>query len=366
MKKIIVIHKGELTSMPPIISVILNLIDLKYPVTLIDTGVDEQWKIRLSKEGVLIYVAPQEKRSDKIQKLQGYFSFRKYVNTILRNIVSDCQNTILWVLGAGTIMALGKSLCRYRFILNIEELSDTSKIRLKAISRVINQAELVIMPEYNRAILYKFWFNLKEVPTVLPNKPYFFPTKQEMALLRAKYKKELDIIAGRRVILYQGIISEDRDLTNYIKAVKSLGDNYVFVMIGSDWGALSKYLSIDKNILYFGFLPAPEYLFFTSIAYIGIVTYDLISLNNAYCAPNKIWEYAKYGVPMIGNDIPGLRYSIFQAKAGTSVDENDEASISSGINLISNNYEDFSSNAKIFFDNQDNISVIKEALNKLS
>ena len=59
------------------------------------------------------------------------------------------------------------------------------------------------------------------------------------------------------------------------------------------------------------------------MASIGVLSYFPRSgsigrtLNPLYCAPNKIFEYSKYGIPMISNDVPALRYSYMEFHCAT-------------------------------------------------
>ena len=46
---------------------------------------------------------------------------------------------------------------------------------------------------------------------------------------------------------------------------------------------------------------------------------DRNSLNRAFCAPNKIYEYSGLRIPAIGNEVPGLVNTIGAAKAGVCV-----------------------------------------------
>ena len=61
--------------------------------------------------------------------------------------------------------------------------------------------------------------------------------------------------------------------------------------MGRDLGPLKKYMEILSDLIYIPQIPSPQHLFVTSIAYIGILVYDPISLNQIFCAPNKIFEY---------------------------------------------------------------------------
>lgn len=60
------------------------------------------------------------------------------------------------------------------------------------------------------------------------------------------------------------------------------------------------------------YITAPYHLEVTSHAFIGILIYAPVygtftsPLNSIYCAPNKLYEFSHFGIPMIGNNIPGL------------------------------------------------------------
>ena len=138
--------------------------------------------------------------------------------------------------------------------------------------------------------------------------------------------------------------------------------DYQFVFLGTDYGMIEEYRKIDSNIIHIYFIPAPEYLIFTSKAYIGLITYDALILNCAYCAPNKLYEYGRYGLPMLGNDIPGLRNTIGYYDAGVIVDECCIESICEGIRKISENYERYSANSLRLYEETDNVEAVRKII----
>ena len=85
---------------------------------------------------------------------------------------------------------------------------------------------------------------------------------------------------------------------------------------------LYKYKKLNENLNHVDFIPAPYYLCITRLAIIGILTYNPMLHNTAYCAPNKIFEYGAFSVPMIGNNIPGLNI-LKEHRAGILVNEDD-------------------------------------------
>ena len=118
------------------------------------------------------------------------------------------------------------------------------------------------------------------------------------------------------------------------------------------------------------YISAPYHLEVTSHAYVGILIYTPVygtftsPLNSIYCAPNKIYEFSQFGIPMIGNDIPGLRYTIEYNKMGVCVPQMNTESFFDAIQKIAENYDTYSNNA-INFNNSDNkAEVVKIALHK--
>lgn len=358
---IIVITKSKIKDIPPLISVAHILTDLGHAVEVLTSEVNPQTAESFKQKNIKYTEYPFASATNPLHKAYEYRMFRKNVKQHLAKTSFD----LLWIEGAHTIRSLGDFIKKYKYCLQISELHNEHPAQMKSISKVISTAKLVFMPEYNRTILYRIWFNLKHRPIVLPNKPYFYPKKEDIERIETKYTEMLSIFKSKKVILYQGQIAATRDLSNYIKAVKELGEDYCTVLLGNDHNMVKKYKEIDENLVHINFIPAPDYLLFTSMAHIGILTYNPSSLNNMYCAPNKIYEYSKYSLPMLGNDIPGLKYAIEPYNAGVIIDEESVESIKNGILEIDNNYKNYKLNSSRIFTEQDNKKIIQEALDSM-
>lgn len=367
--RIVYIHKADFEKRPPVISAVMILNDLGHKVTVIDEHVSEYWQSVFGKRGIESVVIPQKKAKGKIEgglyKAYSYYNFGKKVKSYLKRILQDGEKPLLWIEGAQTIMSLGAFIKDYKYILQIQELHNQSKSQMKAIGNVIREAEHVFMPEYNRTVMYKVWFNLQNYPTVLPNKPYFTVPEDNMRELEKKYAEELEVFNKYKIILYQGWVSRDRDVSAIIKAVKELGSEFRVALLGKDTGIVSEYKEIDPNIIHIPFIPAPDYLAFTANAYIGILSYEPDCLNSAYCAPNKIYEYSQYGLPMIGNRVPGLKYSIEDSKSGITVDLLNQDAVKRAIMNIDSHYSVFSEQSRAFYNSVDNKGTIRDVLKKI-
>lgn len=366
---IIVVIKDRLENMPPIISAIKLIDELGHKVSVINENVPDFWQEYYNSHDIKYYVTSSSvgRNASRFTKFKSYFAFRREARHIISTIYDDDNDTLLWIEGPQTIVSLGTDFIKkYRYTLMIEELHDTSQLHMKSIGKVIHEAKAVFMPEYNRSILYKVWFNLDKHPYVLPNKPYFLPEKKELEEAEIKYSQIFKDIEGKKIILYQGVIDGVRNLDNYINAAKKLGNEYLFCLLGPGRdNSVEQLKSLWENVYHIDFIPAPFYLSITAKAYIGIVSYVPNTLNNVFCAPNKMFEYASFGVPMVGNDIPGLKL-IDQKKAGITREDTDVDSIYDSYQRIIANHEVFSCNARLLYDSTDNKETIKIALDKIN
>ncbi len=364
---IIVVIKNSLESLPPILSAIMLLNELGYKVTVINEHVPDFWQGFYKDHGIDYYVTTSsvERNASALTKVRSYYTFRKEARAIISKIYKD-KDSLLWIEGPQTIISLGVNFVKkHRYTLMIEELYDESKMQIKAVGKVIRDAKAVFMPEYNRTILYKVWFGLDRHPYVLPNKPYFLPDKKELVEAENKYNHIFNDLQGKKIILYQGVIDGVRNLDNYILAAKKLGEDYIFCLLGPGRGdSVEKLCRLWKNVYHVDFIPAPYYLAFTSKAYIGIVSYVPNTLNNVFCAPNKMFEYGAFGVPMVGNDIPGLKL-IEHKNAGITREDTDIDSICDAYKTIIANHDKYSHNARLLYDSTDNKETIRLALNKV-
>ena len=358
--KFLVIHKDKIYNIPPLISAMYILRDLGHDVKLVTCGISEQLYSEFVKRGISYTILPMANATSPLAKIYEYVMFRREV----KKIIEKEKESILWIEGANTIRSLGTIIQGFKYILQISELHEKSKPQLRAIGKVIHGAQIVFMPENSRTSIYQAWFKLERKPVVLPNKPYFVPQTLELEDLKSKYSDIVRQIEGKKIVLYQGYIGYDRDISAIVKAVKQMGDDFLTVVVGKDCGILKDYQKLDERIIHINFMPAPDYLLFTSMAYIGILTYTPDCLNNLFCAPNKIYEYTAFGLPMIGNDIPGLKVLEYEG-AGQVVDLTNEESVIYAIKNIDKNYEAFSNAAKALFDKTDNKETIKNALDNI-
>lgn len=157
----------------------------------------------------------------------------------------------------------------------------------------IKKASLVIAANYERARLLKYAYRLKHVTYVANILPY----SGRYAISQRKiYKKGEDF-----VILYQGFIGQERNLSIFIEALSFLPEFCKLKIVGGGevqelnyLKSLVSQLHLGERVMFTGPVPYDQLITQTQNSDLGIVTYKSWNLNTYYCSPNKIYEYANY------------------------------------------------------------------------
>jgi glycosyltransferase involved in cell wall biosynthesis len=362
MEKITFVVKGPLDSAVPIISVAQAFKAIGFEVKMICGDVGIGLRTNLENKGISIdnVGVPDSKRTGLFgifDKAIAWLSFRKRASKRL----SDSQFDYLYIGTADTAIALrGIFETKYKYLLHLRELYDRFPHYMFLLKYPARNSIKIIVPEENRAYLYYSFLKLRSLPVTIPNKPMEHPRgkKLDIGFLDLGIQEELK---QRKNIIYQGHLHPERDLRVFLKAMANLEDFNVILM-GNDQGMLGIYKQILPQLIHIPFVSPPRHLNVTSWADIGIVTYDLKSLNTIYCAPNKTWEYAGFGIPILANENPGLRYTLMPFKCGEIIDFEDSEMIIAGINRIIENLDLYSKNSESFFDSFDFREKVKSLI----
>ena len=357
-KTILLIFDGKMSFLPPFQTIINCLLDKgEYDIKVVSTEEETETDSMYEQKGIVInHCYKRYYFSDPIRK--NIFRIIKEIKIYkgINNYINRIPHDILWIIHEKTAIKIRPLLKNRPFILSIYELRDDEKKLLKKLSRVANQATVNVVCEYNRAQIQRSWFNLDEMPIVFPNKPFNHPRKRGA-------ESPLVIKQGIKYVLYQGIITENRNLEILSEAISGM-DGFKLVLMGGKTQYLNRLLEKYPSIIYINHIKAPNHLKVTSNAYIGVVSYGYKCLNTLYCAPNKIWEYSGFGIPMLANDVPGLKYTVENNQTGVCVDMNSVDNIRKAIKVIDNNYELYSKNASAFYDTCDVSAIVEDILRK--
>lgn len=374
--KIIVVHFGSILLYPPTITLIKNLVDEEYRVLVISEQLDSLCELYKDNEKVSFINIASHGGFSLMDRLKRRIQIgKKYKKIFESNYEND---DLVWVSGDVTTRALGKTLKDKKYVLHIMELEQYcplykgAKILKFPIKEYAKRAVAIVVPEQNRAYIQKIWWGLSKVPYVLPNKPYdlnYGNLNKNAKQIISEMKKE-----KRKIIIYLGVIDEDRDFAEFAKAVGKMEDDFCMYMFGTANSAtaeayLQKLLNDNPFVKYCGFFPPPMHLSFLKYAYIGLLPYYVnanreydYQINALYCAPNKIFEYAGFNIPMIGTDVLGLKEPFEKYNIGICCKELTAEAVEKAIKQIDQNHDEMSKRCKEFYDDTDLKQILKRII----
>lgn len=371
MKTITVVEVNDITLYPPVQNLIKVLLDLGYRINLIGTNLDNIAEdIKFTQNCNLVELGGLKNDLSIVRWIHKLILFRT-VKKKVKLYMRDSE--YLWTTSGDTIIALKKMVLNYKNIFQLMELIEygvmfRGKIKIH-LDKIAQKSWKTVVPEINRAYIQKAWWNLSKPSHVLPNKPYSLDYGKADAELEAA----INIMKNdsRKIILYLGGLHSDRNFETYAKAISKM-DGYVLYIVGKafsgDPNALINKLTNDYGAVYLGFFKPPKHLALVNNAHIGLLPYMTTKtvstsvLNALYCAPNKIWEYAGFGVPMVGSDVLGLKLPFEQWNIGRCCDINDDVAIIKAIEEVDRNHDEMSKNCYKFYDSVDLKKIVSEIL----
>ena len=381
-KRVFIVMEPDLASYPPTISLLNVLLDLNYSPYYIGYYSDNLQKENFEKRGVtFLETVPYATKGGLLDKLKSILKFKKQATNYLRDNVQ--LNEQVWLFGGDTICALSKLVEKYNTVLMFYEfIKPVLNVKYKLIfpkydlGKTMRAANAVVHCEYNRAQISMAMYGLKNSPFVLPNKPYNYegwdknvPTEIEETVDSLKKR-----INGRKVILYQGLFnSNERRLEEFCQAMDLLPKDIMFIAMGkgSDYYEKLKAKYQSDRILFIPFIKPPYHLLVTQLSSIGVMTYFARSTNFAdvinpiYCAPNKIFEYSQYKIPMLCNDIPGLHFIFEKYECGISIPQPMTAvAIADSVKRVFDDFEHYSNGSYYYYNSVDIKSIINDILSK--
>jgi len=149
-----------------------------------------------------------------------------------------------------------------------------------------------------------------------PDPPPSFDPSATYNLIRER----LGLADSRKVVLYQGWMSEGRGLENLVRAAGLLMDGAVVVFMGyGDYQPALERMAAQQpegRVHFIPAVPQRDLLAYCASANVGIIPYQAVDLNNYYTSPNKLFDFIQAGLPIVASDLPFLRRVITTHEIG--------------------------------------------------
>lgn len=370
--KVIYVVKSDLHYYPPCVSQIrfLNKIGVDIEVWY---GTSNQSALDIfDREGIkYICLEGANKGNSFFSKINNWIKFRNKFKKRLSLLKRKSVNKeLIWYGTTETAIPLIGIVGKTDYILTSLELLDDDKntLKRKLFGVLAHKAKAIVSCEETRSYIMKYWYNLPKLPYTMPNKPYSLGVEKYTVPSTLITSEAIERIKDKKVIIYQGIFQNIEYMTELAKALKNMNSDYHLVMMGFDThntNIIKILKDIYDKVVYIKSIPAPLHLEVTSHATIGLVFYDADTLNKAFCAPNKIYEYSGFGIPMIANNIPGLKNTVGKARAAVCTEFN-SLDLEKAIKLIDSHYVEYSKNALDFYNSTDNEQIIRRIVEDLN
>ena len=377
---------NDLMDYPPMISLIDIMKELGEDIVYIGHYTESPTTQRFEQMGIKLIKLGCIRTDSDIDNLKIYNRYRQHLSMELDNLKLSQTDTI-WYVYSQTANFVHNIISRYRYVIHFFEytaIQNSWKFRLLYPSfnqaKFIKNAVGIIHCEDTRGQIFRALYGLDNSPYIIPNKPYV----KNQLMSESKMPEDVreligDVqkkIKGKKVILYQGFFaSVERRLEEFCQAVNMMPSEYVMIAMGKGPRGYFDNLKMryeSEKIIFIPFILPPYHLHVTEMASIGVMSYSPHKkthagiINALFCAPNKIFEYGKYGKPMIANNVPALKNIFEKYHCGEIVDYpiTPEAIVGALEKLFAD-YDTYSKGSLSYYESVDLFSIVKNILAKI-
>lgn len=242
-----------------------------------------------------------------------FFSARSH-----RAQVIHCHDT--YVLPAGFLL---KKLTGAKLIYDAHELESNRNGSSRLYSKMIFFIESRLWGSIDRLIVvsdsisdwYQKNIGPKQNETIL-NSPSFDPS--QYSAKATNYLREKFSISKGKVFVYFGLLSTGRGIEKIIESFKEISVTSTVVFIG--YGDLAKVIQetskTHENIFYHPPVHHSDLIRIGKSADCGFCLVENVSLSDYYSLPNKLFEYAFSGIPVIASKLPEIEKIVTEFNLG--------------------------------------------------
>ncbi len=197
--------------------------------------------------------------------------------------------------------------------------------------RLIKDADAVITVSGGIADEYVRLYGIRR-PALVLNTPAVRPVRR-----RDIFRETFGIREDQKIFLYQGSMSPGRGIEKMVEIFGAMRtDTNVLVLMG--YGPLSKSIADaaarSRTLFYHEAVPPEAVLDYTVSADVGLSLIENSCLSYYYCLPNKVFEYAMAGLPVIVSGLYEMRRIVEAYGIGAVMESETEAGLRSAMDRI--------------------------------
>jgi len=327
MKKVVMVAWSTVTQYPPVVNMALHLASNGYRVRMHCLG-PEATEQPAWASGSIVLVRYGEHSHN------GFEMYRivRRMSKAIREDVKDANCLVLHSFQSFAIWAFIRFAgvtCPVLYCAHEFSPASTSTLlhRVpKIYERRLARYCVVTVPDPWRVPLHHFELGLTDIPYVVRNCPLL---RKEIPNTSTHSLDERFAPGDMSPVGYCGRISPVTGIPMMIDAFKRHAGRFHLHLLGPiDPSFLHEFdvaiRAAGPNVVtYHGCVPYDHVEVFLSHCDYGILFYDGHSLNTAYCAPGKLFEYISRGLPVLASPLPGLRDVIESRHLGWCFPSND-------------------------------------------
>ncbi|MBU2869205.1 glycosyltransferase [Colwellia sp. E2M01] len=224
------------------------------------------------------------------------------------------------------IASLSKLLFKSNLVYDAHELeterNGSSGVRKKLNkfieNKLINYVDMTLVVSESIADWYKNEYKIQRPPVIM-NAPKFRELK-----VNNHFREQLGIRAEQIILLYQGGLSSGRGVNLILDAFKARSDDRL-VVVFMGYGVLEQEIKIaaqqHNNIFFFPAVSPQVVLEYTASADVGIHIIQNTCLNHDFCMPNKLFEYAMAGLPVMVSNMKDMSELVIKNNMGVAIND---------------------------------------------
>lgn len=196
---------------------------------------------------------------------------------------------------------------------------------------LIKKCDLIFVVSENIADWYAKEYDIRR-PIVVKNAPRLVDSEKTN-----HFRENLGIKDESIIVLYQGGLSKGRGVDLLLECFKQRDDDKV-VIVFMGYGEIVEDIKIaskERNNIFFHPAVDPDIVLeYTSSADIGISFIENTCLSYYYCLPNKLFEYAMAGLPVIVSNMKEMKELVEKYDMGIVVKDDKIDSMNNAIDKI--------------------------------
>lgn len=236
----------------------------------------------------------------------------------------------------------------------------------------IGSFNLIIAANDERARIMKEYYDLPIQPVVIKNIPDVEISNDLYSRPELEEKFEILKNSTASIYVYQGVVTAIRKIDLVVNEIAKIKNSLVLIVGGGSDSYIQELKDGFKargleNVHFLGKVDLKTLYSVLNISDFGIISYSDVNLNNKYCAPNKLYEYAQFKLPMITTEQEIFQTTFSGYKIGL-VQKGSESEFLKELNEISNNEkinDEFEKFNKVFNQQEESLKLHK-AISTLS